>query len=771
MGEILVGDALATLRTLPAESVHCCVTSPPYWGLRDYGEPGQLGLEPTPEEYVQRLVGVFREVRRVLRGDGTLWLNLGDSYAATMKGTGGTDSSGLNAKRDTAGNLAADRKSQPTNKGYRLDIAASGLKPKDLVGIPWRVAFALQADGWYLRSDIVWAKPNPMPESVTDRPTKSHEYLFLLAKGQRTTRVVEGPYLRDKFVHFSDHGRLDSADFRGRQICIGLASAILDSAESDDNLGLSALDPQVRHQRGDGYDGVPVGDSPQMHGPAVLASRFLRSETSAEEFMGEVHRLFVALPDGDDLLKRWAPSVLADTPSVYRYGDGSVAINDAGKVSKFDLLHNEVSISRPSGCSYFYDADAVRESAIKGSANAGDRNYRAGTDGNQRKNCGQTEQQQGSGRNRRSVWTIATQPFNGWFETVRKVPVEADAGVDGIQRTASPDCPVHGSADRQGSTPPGGERVDDSSTRSPRSSESPAPSRPPDSASTPTTREPSRLAHSLDCGCHVCSPSATGHSSGSRKTDPAPVTSPPCSADARTTPRTGRTRESRESCEQPPRTPSSKNESAGMASSGDHGTSHHTARTRTQPGSCGASDPPVCTCSFYIEKRSKTSHFAIMPPALVRPCILAGTSARGVCPECGTPWVRVVERSQAPTVAPSEIDRYGTGDAGVHRRVGGQYQKWLNANPPQTTGWRPTCAHTADPVPATVLDPFAGAGTVPLVAAENGRDYLGIELNPEYAEMARERIRLRGRTPTADEVEPGQASLFPPPVDRRGRVG
>lgn len=160
-----------------------------------------------------------------------------------------------------------------------------------------------------------------------------------------------------------------------------------------------------------------------------------------------------------------------------------------------------------------------------------------------------------------------------------------------------------------------------------------------------------------------------------------------------------------------------------------------------------------------------------MPPALVRPCILAGTSARGVCPECGTPWVRVVERSQAPTVAPSEIDRYGTGDAGVHRRVGGQYQKWLNANPPQTTGWRPSCAHTADPVPATVLDPFAGAGTVPLVAAENGRDYLGIELNPEYAEMARERIRLRGRTPTADEVEPGQASLFPPPVDRRGRVG
>ena len=168
---ILVGDALEQLRTLPDESVHCVVTSPPYWGLRDYGEPGQLGLEPTPDEYVANMVEVFREVRRVLRADGTLWINLGDSYAQ----------SGVSGPQGKSG----DRSSRTFTAEGAQARSVSGLKPKDLVGIPWRVAFALQADDWYLRSDIIWAKPNPMPESVTDRPTKAHEYLFLLSKAPR----------------------------------------------------------------------------------------------------------------------------------------------------------------------------------------------------------------------------------------------------------------------------------------------------------------------------------------------------------------------------------------------------------------------------------------------------------------------------------------------------------------------------------------------------------------------------------------------------------
>jgi len=165
------GDCREVLKGLPDGSIHCCVTSPPYWGLRDYGHDGQIGLEQTPEAYVAEMVAVFREVRRILRDDGTLWLNLGDSYAT---GSGGNVTSSAKQQSNRGTDIAP-------RKPYRDGV----IKPKDLVGIPWRVAFALQADGWYLRQDIIWHKPNPMPESVTDRCTKSHEYIFLLAKSER----------------------------------------------------------------------------------------------------------------------------------------------------------------------------------------------------------------------------------------------------------------------------------------------------------------------------------------------------------------------------------------------------------------------------------------------------------------------------------------------------------------------------------------------------------------------------------------------------------
>ncbi len=167
---VLIGDCHEVLGGL--ESAQCVVTSPPYWGLRDYGVDGQLGLEATPDEYVAKMVDVFREVRRVLRKDGTLWLNLGDSYNGYMANQRATSISANNQHA---------RPVFESGHGRRTE----SLKPKDLVGIPWRVAFALQADGWWLRSDIIWHKPNPMPESVTDRPTKSHEYLFLFAKSDR----------------------------------------------------------------------------------------------------------------------------------------------------------------------------------------------------------------------------------------------------------------------------------------------------------------------------------------------------------------------------------------------------------------------------------------------------------------------------------------------------------------------------------------------------------------------------------------------------------
>lgn len=246
--QIIPGDALTVLKTLPDQSVHCCVTSPPFWGLRDYGTArwnggdaacdhlrpaahgyapsetstlgpkrdgisahnsahshetkrqqyqthcqkcgaqridNQIGLEKTPQEYIRKIVQVFRELRRVLRDDGTLWVNLGDSYAGSWGNYSG-ERRGCGSQREiTVGSMPTPAWNGRERQRPAASLKQDGLKPKDLVGIPWRVAFALQEDGWYLRSDIIWAKPNPMPESVTDRPTKAHEYIFLLSKSAR----------------------------------------------------------------------------------------------------------------------------------------------------------------------------------------------------------------------------------------------------------------------------------------------------------------------------------------------------------------------------------------------------------------------------------------------------------------------------------------------------------------------------------------------------------------------------------------------------------
>lgn len=187
---MMVGDCLSSLTTLPNASVNCCVTSPPYFGLRDYGVDGQIGLEESPDAYVARLVAVFREVRRILTDDGTLWLNIGDSYARNpAKGQHKPGDSGKQAYVYDRGNGRASS-----------TFLGDGLKEKDLIGIPWMLAFALRADGWYLRQDIIWSKPNPMPESVTDRCTKAHEYIFLLSKSAK---------------YFYDHAAMQEDAVRG----------------------------------------------------------------------------------------------------------------------------------------------------------------------------------------------------------------------------------------------------------------------------------------------------------------------------------------------------------------------------------------------------------------------------------------------------------------------------------------------------------------------------------------------------------------------------
>lgn len=193
--EIKVGDCLEILKEMESDSLNSCVTSPPYFGLRDYGVDGQIGLEETPELYTQKLVEVFREVRRILRPDGTLWLNLGDSYASIKGGDHGF--------KDGRSN-----RSERRNAGVPASV-----KVKDLIGIPWRVAFALQADGWYLRQDIIWHKPNPMPESVRDRCTKSHEYIFLLSKSPKyyyDSESVREPCSENNVADFKRRKTMDN---------------------------------------------------------------------------------------------------------------------------------------------------------------------------------------------------------------------------------------------------------------------------------------------------------------------------------------------------------------------------------------------------------------------------------------------------------------------------------------------------------------------------------------------------------------------------------
>jgi DNA modification methylase len=187
--QILIGDALEVLKTLPDNTINTCVTSPPYFGLRDYGVEGQIGLEESPEQFIENLVHVFSEVRRTLRDDGTLWVNIGDSYYNYRPGKG------QSLVKQTVSNTNQDLPTVCARRANKLE----GLKEKDLIGIPWMLAFALRADGWYLRQDIIWNKPNPMPESVKDRCTKSHEYIFLLSKSPKY--YFDGDSIKEKAMH------------------------------------------------------------------------------------------------------------------------------------------------------------------------------------------------------------------------------------------------------------------------------------------------------------------------------------------------------------------------------------------------------------------------------------------------------------------------------------------------------------------------------------------------------------------------------------------
>ena len=448
------GDVLDRLREMPDESVHCCVTSPPYWGLRDYGVDGAYGLEPTLDEYIERMVEVFREVRRVLRKDGSLWLNLGDAYAGSWGNYGGQGEANGQRHKNTE---RFDRPAYADN-GRRppQSYSNNGLKPKDLIGLPWRVAFALQADGWWLRSDICWHKLNPMPESVRDRPTRAHEYVFLLTKSAR---------------YFYD------------------ADAIRE----------------------------PIAESRIAR---------ISQESFWEQTCGEKdHR-------------------------------NGVNPNRSARQSLENLAHK---------------ADKQR----------GHSRRHAGF--NDRWDAMSKDEQQAMGANKRTVWGIATQPYTGaHFATYPEKLVEP--------------CILAGTSVRG-----------------------------------------------------VCGSTDGGH----------------------------------------------------LGNDGANG------NTRNDYGG-----------------QSRWNDY--VPP-----------TTTGWQPTCGAPWERVVDR-ESIELRPNSGSIRGNSPSS-NASMGGA-QRGAMAVKTQTTGWQPTCDHDAEPIPATVLDPFCGSGTTGVVALRHGRSFIGIELNPEYVELARQRV-------------------------------
>ena len=600
LATLYLGDVREVLAQLPEESVHCCVTSPPYWGLRDYGIEsvvwggsaecrhewgpelivsdshsdlgtstlrgsnrnqmaastfesksafcsrcgawrGSLGLEPTPDLYVEHLVEVFRAVRRVLRKDGTVWLNMGDSY------WGGKGQNASSKARRTA----EERGYQQSVGTMLMDTRPSDgkhaiLKPKDLCGMPWRVAFALQADGWWLRMDIIWKKDNPMPESVDGWRWERHR--IKVGNKGRTQARIPG--------HFQNHS----------------GNTVQSDAEWVDCPGCPKCEPN---------DGLILrkgaGRPTRAHEYVFLLSK------SAKYFWD---REAVKMPVAESTIGR-----------------------------------GPVDFGGKKGREY--------------NPEPGDPNYRAGSE-----QWGRTfnyEESCANGRNMRSVWTIPTAPFSGWTQTSRRVDVALGDVSDDTMRTPSPGCPIHDSLDRQCGGHAGVGLIRKERICLDRAESSDA--EPPGDSNSNVSQHP---GCSLGSQGQLCAASAIDHSTESRRTDLDPVTSQPCNVSAQTPCHTDGMSELPGSGEHTSHTGES-NTSAGCASDGMG--SVPSVQTPCHSADTSWWIPPECTCSFYHEVTEKSSHFATFPPALVDPCIKAGSSEYGCCPKCGAPWVRVVEAS------------------------------------------------------------------------------------------------------------------------------
>jgi hypothetical protein len=870
---IHTGDALAVLRTLPAESVHCCVTSPPYWGLRAYGTTpvewpdgwvGEHGLEPTPELYVAHEVLIFREVRRVLRSDGTCWANLGDSYAANGKSGLGT----------TEGHGAFNGGAKNDNR-IREKIVPAGLKPKDLCGIPWKVAFALQADGWYLRSDIIWClsggtyvyawgQKGPQPMTVKDLARLDPQTVRLW-NGERWTRLLgisrspragteieivlrSGERIACTPTHRfpTDCGLLAASEIRPGDVirCTTLPEPVdpKDCALDEDAAWFAGLYIAEGSRAGDtiqiagharetarlerlrrvaakygGSLAVTVqgsGQAVRMYGKvlAAILSELVSGKTAHDKGFAPVvwrysNRFLAAMVDGyldgdghyEPENDRWrlgfcrnynlerdlraacarlgyrlvlalasvayhgrqVPTFRGELRKVPASGHWNekplgqvVEVRRARCRQVYDLgvedephlfalasgvlTHNskpnpmpESVTDRPTkaheyifllskGPRYFYDAEAVKEASSPntnphqkhwnppGENTHGEQNRKRGD-----RNDSQRKYFDGVSRNRRTVWTIS-------YEYDKITPWIGKIGL----------CP------RCGGLRVVGNGLGPMTFRD--MGDSPAP--------TEHTRENCEpIASHTNCSSAQSLPDSqltmfaeTEAASIQRTSKPSPCEKMSC-----------------EEIQLPQKT---------LKKLTVRLDTNTLSQTLISAVTVNGNAVHVCGCGEENNSRGSVwsvatqpfsdCHFATFPPKLIEPCILAGCPAQA-CPECGAPWVRVVERDgTGPKFKPLAITESGglpLDGVGTHRNLGGRYQKWLDEHPAQTKGFRPTCAcGRPDSVPGVVLDPFGGAGTTALVAVRLARRYVLIELNPEYVDMARR--RLRQEAPLFEEV-------------------
>jgi hypothetical protein len=628
--------------------VHMICTSPPYWGLRRYegvGDAG-IGLEPTLELYVANIVKVFREVRRVLHPTGTCWLNLGDSYAGGAGRWGGYDD--IYGKQATNAGSHSQGKSQPWKHPT--------LKPKDLIGMPWRVAFALQADGWWLRSDIIWAKPNPMPESVQGSQWLRHEI------------SVDGEWV----------------DCPGCPKC-----------EENDGyvLCMSAGRPTRAHE----YVFLLTKNSSYYYDAEAIRES-TGSEVSVEEY---------------ERLRRDTPEAWYQRQS-NPFSNGRKAGNKTGGIS-------------PPG-----------------------------------------------GRNKRDVWTIPSEPMGDWtydFDGADYVDNH------GIPRKLSPDCPVHqplreprqvflgrGECDESKGRPSiHNRRTDDDLVLAQARVDAPIlQNTDADNqfceilsskelskiiVSQPQTSEPQmvvdnsdipvELGSSLDLQSREDSQIASVSNNQSRKKDHAQRSFLHGSVSEETSDGIGRTQHPPSSTAQDEDSAANKTLALPFSLNGqqpdkrEQASGNDRRRNRTK-----AYTHATCICAV-----SQTSHFACFPQALVMPCILAGTSAKGCCSECGAPWVRVTDVSYRVQSAIAATDKARNGLQGNNfaTRALGRATKQV-----QTLDWQPSCKHDAPIKPCLVLDPFCGSATTLVVAERLGRRAIGLELSEDYIGIAQRRTAQRG---------------------------